>query len=148
MQLQHGRAVVWSGLGCAYAVSLIHLAVVLVVVTGDPGRTGLLGAASVAAVAALCLFAAAGVAGYVRGSLLTAAWGYVPGLVWVLAAGLWLAEAQTRDQPVGSLGLAALVLVDPFVWVTVALAYGVGSTTSRADTPRTASRGPDVRGLP
>lgn len=152
MQLHHERAlvpsargVVRSALACAYAVSLIHVAVVLAVVTGDPGRTGLIGVAAVGFVAALCLFAAAGVTAYVRNSLLAAAWGYVPGLVWVLASGLWLAEAQTRDEPVGSLGLAALVLVDPFVWVCLALAYTVGVAASRAGGTRAGPTEPTWR---
>lgn len=124
--------VVWSSLASAYVVSLIHLAIALIILTGEPGSTGLLGAAAVAAVSALCLFAAGGVAGYVRNSLLVATWGYVPGLAWVLAAGLWLAEAQARNDSVGSLGMLALVLVDPLVWVCLGLACGVWLTAARA----------------
>jgi len=126
------RGVVWSAVGSAYAVSLIHLAIALIIVTGDPGSTGLLAAATVSGESALCLFAAAGVTGYVRNSLLAAAWGYVPGLAWVLAGGLWLSEAQTGSDGSASLGLVALVLADPLVWVSIGLAGGVGITASRA----------------
>ncbi|WP_370616428.1 hypothetical protein [Mumia sp. Pv 4-285] len=103
-------------------------------VTQSPDRSGYLAAAVTAGGIALCCFAGAIALLRVTGCLRPALWGYLPGLIAVLAAGLLVSEHGTSGaaDPV-SPALGALVLLLPSTWIPIYAAVHAHLESRRED---------------
>lgn len=89
--------------------------------TGSAGAGEFRAAALAAALTALTCFVGAVVVVLGTHRLTTGLWGYVPGLLAVLGAGLWLSEAalsQDSDGS-GSWWIGSVVALNPLFWVPI-----------------------------
>jgi len=129
-----------SSLAC---VAIALLAGALVASAGPtPGRAG---AASLAfALTALTCFATAIVLAMTTGRLVPALWGYVPGLLCVLASGLWISESMRAAGSAASPWPGALVGLNPEFWVPIVATFGLATDRRRRQRARRCQR-PRIR---
>ena len=111
-------------------------------VTQSAGAAGYDAAAVMAAVVALCCFAGSLALMRQTGKLRPALWGYLPGLIAVLTAGLLVSEGGTQAaaDAVSPL-IGAVLLLVPSTWLPIYAAVRAHLETRREDVSARSWRG-------